>query len=97
MTSAELLARARALLSQEEPLDPGIVSQLAVQMRRAPPESRELAGKLLEAIEALSERVRSDLKATGAALRRVTRGRRALRGYGSLKGARRAQRANRVA
>ncbi|HHO51037.1 MAG TPA: hypothetical protein ENK18_09245 [Deltaproteobacteria bacterium] len=97
MSPAELLERGRALLAAEGPLDPARVAELAVQMRSAPPGTREIAGQLLEVIQALSERTRADLKATGAALRRVTKGRRALRGYGSLKGARRAQRANRVA
>ncbi len=97
MSTEELLHRAQALLIEERALRPEELTELARQIRRSPPESPELARQLHSVLLALSEQVRSDLKATGAALRRVSKGRKALRGYGGTRSARRAQRANRVA
>ena len=85
-----------ALLASDRPLSPDQIADLAQRIRADPPARMEDGAELIEAMEALIARSRGQLSDLGTALRRTTKGRRALQGYGSLKATRLSQRTNRV-
>ncbi len=87
-----LLDEACALLAAEE-LDTAAMVDLARRARQQPPQDAIEGAQLVAALDELSLRARSQLRELSGQMRRATHGRRALRGYGHLKGSRLAQRA----
>ena len=92
-----VLAYGRALLEQDEPIAPEAVAELSARVRRSPPRTPEERDELLVVMRAVLSQSRDQLKSIGLQLRKLKVGRKALRGYGHLKSARRAQSANRIA
>jgi len=78
-------------------VDPERVVEVARRARRSPPEDPEEGRRLLDALQHLTHRARTRLKAISSELRKAGSSRRALRGYGHLKSTHTGQRANRVA
>lgn len=90
-----LLWEAERLIDADE-FDPDEVIELARRVRTTPPTDPEVGKALMACLDVLSHRTATHLEQLRTALDQAQASRRALSGYGYVKGERQRQRANKV-
>ncbi|MBX2796575.1 MAG: hypothetical protein KTR31_02865 [Myxococcales bacterium] len=98
MTTTDPKEQAAQLIDApaDQPVDEDLLRQLLAQLRSRPPTTPSERDEWLQLVRDLRSRVRRELTAVGRELRRTTKARRGLRGYGALKSVRHSQHTDKV-